>query len=135
MGTGSPSPALRDGADPPRPFTAAWQAGRHPVKFTTKDGRALTYRRMGTGPVLVCHPGGPGFSTIYLGDLAGLWDRHTLVILNPRGVGTSDRPADRSAYRLDDYVSDLEELRQHLGLERMLLLGYSHGGLVAQAYA
>jgi proline-specific peptidase len=107
----------------------------HSGGFLTKDGRNLTYRRMGTGPVLVCHPGGPGFSPIYLGDLAGLWDRHTLVILNPRGVGASDRPAARSAYRLDDYVLDLEELRQHLGLERMLLLGYSHGGLVAQAYA
>jgi proline iminopeptidase len=105
------------------------------AKFSTKDGRSLTYRRMGTGPVLVVHPGGPGFSPAYLGDMAGLWDRHAVVILNPRGVGDSDRPGDRSAYHLEDYVSDLEELRQHLGLERMLLLGYSHGGLVAQAYA
>jgi proline iminopeptidase len=108
-----------------------WEVG----EFLTVDGRHLTYRRIGSGPVLVCHPGGPGFSPTYLGDLAGLWDRHTLVILNPRGVGASDRPADRSAYHLDDYVSDLEELRRHLGLEQMLLLGYSHGGLVAQAYA
>jgi proline iminopeptidase len=105
------------------------------VKFTTSDGRKLTYRRLGSGPMLVIHPGGPGFSSAYLGDLAGLWERYTLVILNPRGTGGSDRPADRGAYRLDDYISDLEELRQHLGLERMLLLGYSHGGLVAQAYA
>jgi len=105
------------------------------VKFTTADGRKLTYRRLGTGPVLVVHPGGPGFSSAYLGDLAGLWERYSLVILNPRGTGPSDRPADRGAYHLEDYVSDLEELRQHLGLERMLLLGYSHGGIVAQAYA
>lgn len=105
------------------------------MKFTTADGRKLTYRRMGTGDVLVCHPGGPGFSSAYLGDLAGLWERFTLVILNPRGTGHSDRPPDPSAYHLDDYVSDVEELRQHLGLERMLLLGYSHGGIVAQAYA
>ena len=90
---------------------------------------------MGTGPVLVVHPGGPGFSSAYLGDLAGLWERFTLVILNPRGTGASDRPVDPSGYHLDDYVSDLEELRDNLGLERMLLLGYSHGGIVAQAYA
>jgi len=105
------------------------------MKFTTTDGRKLSYRKMGKGPVLVVHPGGPGFSSAYLGDLAGLWERYTLVILNPRGTGASDRPADPGAYHLDDYVSDLEELRQHLGLERMLLLGYSHGGFVAQAYA
>jgi len=105
------------------------------VKFTTADRRKLTYRRLGHGPVLVCHPGGPGFSSTYFSDLAGLWERFTVVMLNPRGTGGSDRPADRRAYQIEDYVSDLEELRQHLDLERMLLLGHSHGGVVAQAYA
>jgi proline iminopeptidase len=105
------------------------------VKFKTGDGRDLAYERTGNGPVLVVHPGGPGFSTTYLGDLAGLGDRHTLVILSPRGTGESDRPADPGDYHLDDYVSDLETLREHLGLEQIQLLGYSHGGVVAQAYA
>ena len=105
------------------------------MKFRTRDGRELAYERTGSGPVLVVHPGGPGFSTTYLGDMAGLGDRHTLVILSPRGTGASDRPDDPGAYHLDQYVSDLEELREHLRLEEMLLLGYSHGGIVAQAYA
>jgi len=103
--------------------------------FATADGRKLSYRKLGTGPVLVCHPGGPGLSPTYLGDLAGLWTRFTLIILNPRGTGASDRPADPHAYHFDDYTSDLEELRQHLGLEQIMLLGYSHGGVVAQVYA
>ena len=105
------------------------------MKFTTSDGRKLTYRRMGTGPVLVCHPGGPGFSSSYFADLAGLWELFTLVMLNPRGTGASDRPADPRAYQIDDYVADVDELRVHLGLDQMLLLGHSHGGVVAQAYA
>ena len=105
------------------------------MKFTTAGGRELSYQRIGTGPVLVVHPGGPCFSTTYLGNVAGLGDRHTLVILSPRGTGESDRPADPGDYHLDDYVSDLEALREHLGLEQILLLGYSHGGVVAQAYA
>jgi pimeloyl-ACP methyl ester carboxylesterase len=106
------------------------------MSMKTADGRKLSYHRTGTdGPVLVCHPGGPGFSAQYFGDLAGLWERFTLVLLNPRGTGGSSRPADPKAYRIDDYVSDLEELRVHLGLEKMLLLGHSHGGMVAQVYA
>jgi proline iminopeptidase len=105
------------------------------VSFTTGDGRKLTYRKLGHGPVLVCHPGGPGFSATYFGDLAALWEQYTLVMLNPRGTGGSTRPADRRAYEIDDYVADVEELRVHLGLERILLLGHSHGGVVAQAYA
>lgn len=105
------------------------------MKLTTADGRQLTYRKLGHGPVLICHPGGPGYSSTYFSDLAGLWERYTLVMINPRGTGGSDRPSDSRAYRIEDYVSDLEELRQHLGLERVLLLGHSHGGVVAQAYA
>jgi len=105
------------------------------VNLTTAAGRKLTYRRLGHGPSLVCHPGGPGFSSHYFGDLAGMWEDYTLILLNPRGTGGSDRPADSRAYQIEDYVSDLEELRRHLDLERMLLLGHSHGGVVAQAYA
>ena len=105
------------------------------MKLTTSDGRKLTYRRMGTGPVLVCHPGGPGFSSSYFADLAGMWERFSLVMLNPRGTGGSERPKDPRAYQLDDYVADVEELRGHLGQEQLLLLGHSHGGVVAEAYA
>ena len=105
------------------------------MSFKTRDGRELTYRKLGHGPVLVCHPGGPGFSSIYFGDLAALWEQYTLVMLNPRGTGGSDRPSDPRAYQIDDYVADLEELRAHLGEERLQLLGHSHGGVVAMAYA
>ncbi|GAC1510347.1 MAG: alpha/beta hydrolase [Candidatus Dormibacteraceae bacterium] len=105
------------------------------MSFKTGDGRRLTYRRLGTGPVLVCHPGGPCFSSSYFSDLAGLWERFTLILLNPRGTGGSDRPSDPRAYQVEDYVGDVEELRQHLGLETLMLLGHSHGGVVAQAYA
>jgi proline iminopeptidase len=104
-------------------------------ELTAADGRRLAFRRVGTGPTLVCHPGGPGFSSLYLGELTGLGAELELVLLDPRGTGGSDRPADQRAYAFDDYVSDLEELRAHLGLERMLLLGHSHGGIIAIAYA
>ncbi|MDX6506907.1 MAG: proline iminopeptidase [Gaiellaceae bacterium] len=101
----------------------------------TQDGRTLTYARKGSGPLLVCHPGGPGFSSSYLADLGGLDEELELVLLDPRGTGGSDAAGDPSAYAIDDYASDLEELREHLGVERMLLLGHSHGGVAAIAYA
>jgi proline iminopeptidase len=103
--------------------------------LTTEDGRTLAYRRVGSGPPLVCHGGGPGFSSLYLGDLGGLDERLELILLDPRGTGGSDRPADPTAYAIEDYVDDVEELRRHLGLERLNLLGHSHGGVIALAYA
>jgi proline-specific peptidase len=103
--------------------------------LTTRDGRRLAYRRLGDGPTLVCHGGGPGFSSLYLTDLGNLGEELELVLLDPRGTGGSTKPADPRAYAFDDYVADLEELREHLGLERMQLLGHSHGGVIAIAYA
>jgi proline iminopeptidase len=103
--------------------------------LTTADGRRLAYKRIGSGPTLVCHGGGPGFSALYLGDLGGLDEHLELVLLDPRGTGGSDRPADSRAYSIDDYADDVEELRGDLGLERIALLGHSHGGVVALAYA
>jgi proline iminopeptidase len=102
--------------------------------FTTSDGRTLAYALTGTGRPLVCHAGGPGFSGATLGDLGGLGDRFELVVLDPRGTGGSTVPAD-GGYRQEDYVTDLEELRLHLGLGEFDLLGHSHGGFVAMAYA
>jgi pimeloyl-ACP methyl ester carboxylesterase len=103
--------------------------------MTTSDGRKLAYRREGSGQLLLCHPGGPGFSGATLGDLGGLAHDVELLVIDPRGTGASDRPPDDRAYRQEDYVADLEELRQELGAEQIDLLGHSHGGFVAMAYA
>jgi pimeloyl-ACP methyl ester carboxylesterase len=104
-------------------------------RLTTADGRTLAFHRSGSGPTLVCHPGGPGFSALYLGDLAGLDDELELVLLDPRGTGGSDPAPDPRGYATADYAADVEELRRHLGLEQLLLLGHSHGGVVAMEYA
>ena len=100
--------------------------------FTTADGRALEYRRLGAGPPLVCHHGGPGASVKLFADLGGLNRDRTLIQLSPRGVDGSE-PA--PSHELGDYASDLEELRAHLGLERMDLFGHSAGGFMSIVYA
>lgn len=100
--------------------------------FTTPDGLTLSYERRGRGPLLVCHPGGPGGSGAEFEDFAGLDDTFELLLLNPRGSHGSD-PADD--YALASYVADLEALREHLGVAQLDLLGFSHGGCVAMAYA
>jgi pimeloyl-ACP methyl ester carboxylesterase len=103
--------------------------------LTTQDGRTLAWRELGSGPLLLCHPGGPGCSAAYFADLPELAAQRTLLLLDPRGTGASDRPADRSAYALEDYAADIEALREHLGRERLDVLGHSHGGFVAMTWA
>jgi proline iminopeptidase len=99
---------------------------------TTPEGLTLSYERRGSGPLLVCHPGGPGGSAAEFRDFAGLDDTFELLLFSPRGSHGSD-PADD--YSLHSYVGDLEALRSHLGVEQLDLLGFSHGGIVAIAYA
>jgi len=103
--------------------------------LTTPDGRKLAWRQSGSGPVLLCHPGGPGCSSAYFGDLPELAAERTLVLLDARGTGESDRPADPAAYDLEQYAADIEAVREHLGLERLDVLGHSHGGFVAMTWA
>jgi proline-specific peptidase len=100
--------------------------------FTTPEGLRLAYERRGSGPLLVCHPGGPGGSAAEFRDFAGLDDTFELVLLSPRGSSGSDAADD---YALGSYVADLEALREHLGVAQIDLLGFSHGGIVAMAYA
>jgi len=100
--------------------------------FTTPEGLTLSYERRGSGSLLVCHPGGPGGSAAEFLDFAGLDDTFELVLFSPRGSHGSD-PGDD--YALASYVADLGALREHLGVEQLNLLGFSHGGIVATAYA
>jgi proline iminopeptidase len=100
--------------------------------FTTPDGLTLSYERRGSGPLLVCHPGGPGGSAAEFEDFAGLDDTFELVLFSPRGSHGSDPAED---YSLASYVADLDALRSHLGVEQLNLLGFSHGGAVAMSYA
>jgi proline iminopeptidase len=60
---------------------------------------------------------------------------HELLIFAPRGTGDSSWPAPADAYRMADYVDDVESLRVHLGIERLTIYGNSHGGCVTLAYA
>jgi proline iminopeptidase len=92
----------------------------------------VAYRREGSGPLLVCHPGGPGFSGATLTDLGGLAESFECVVVDPRGTGRSDFA---DTYSQEDYVADLEELRAELGVEQLDLLGHSHGGFVVAQYA
>jgi proline iminopeptidase len=101
----------------------------------TSDGRRLAWGQAGGGPPLLCHPGGPGGSRRYFGGLPDLAAERTELLLDPRGTGESDRPADPDAYDLEDYAADIEAVREHLQLDRLDVLGHSHGGFVAMTWA
>lgn len=103
--------------------------------FSAADGSELSYRVLGDGAPVVCLPGGPMRDADYLGDLGGLAAHRQLIVLELRGTGRSPAPSDLADCRCDRLVADVEALREHLGLERIDLLGHSAGGNLAVLYA
>lgn len=103
--------------------------------YSGPDGTLLAYSSYGDGDPVVCIPGGPMRDPSYLGDLGGLSEHRRLVLPDLRGTGRSAVPEDHSSYRCDRLVDDLEALREHLGLDRIDLLGHSAGANLATLYA
>lgn len=102
--------------------------------FSAHDGTRLAYRVSGEGPPVVCLPGGPMRDSAYLGDLGGLSTHRRLVMFDLRGTGRSAVPEDPASYRCDRLVDDVEALREHLGVDRVDLLGHCAGASLAVQY-
>ena len=100
------------------------------------NGAELYYEVLGPddAPALLSLHGGPG-----IGDHAKakrafepLTDDYRLVVYDHRGCGRSSLAP---PYSNGQYAADAEGLREHLGLDEVVLIGGSYGGFVAQEYA
>jgi proline iminopeptidase len=111
-----------------------------PVSTPAGEFRVWT-RRVGSNPglkVLLLH-GGPG-ATSELYECFDTWfPRAGIEYYHYDQLGSfrSDHPADGSLWDLDRFVTEVEQVRQALGLDRtnFVLLGQSWGGLLAMEYA
>jgi proline iminopeptidase len=98
-------------------------------------GVHLFTRSVGAGPAVVVLHGGPGAHHDYLlPQYDQLARGRALLYYDQRGGGRSPVPRDVPVgWR--EHVRDLDALRAHWELERLTLLGYSWGGLLAVLYA
>ena len=105
--------------------------------FFDVEGAALVPDgpRMVERPVVFLLHGGPG------GDHSGfkpgwspLAERMQVIYVDHRGQGRSAR-GPKETYTLDNNVEDLEALRRYLGLDQVVVIGVSYGGMVALTYA
>jgi proline iminopeptidase len=120
----------------PHSAAAPISVGEHSL---TVDGVRLWYRVAGRPrgvPVVFLH-GGPGEGSQLFQAVGGpeLERTQRLIYFDQRGGGRSDRPVDPSNYSIDIMVEDVEQLRRHLGVPRIVLLGHSFGTNLALEYA
>ncbi|HMQ93555.1 MAG TPA: alpha/beta hydrolase [Amaricoccus sp.] len=104
-------------------------------RFVTSDGLGLAYADEGSGLPLLCLAGltrnGEDFDPVR--DAFGADLR--LIRLDSRGRGASDFDPDPANYNVAVEARDALELLDHLGLERVALLGTSRGGLLSMVMA
>ncbi len=102
--------------------------------FTTSDGKRIHYTDTGSGQPLLCLAGltrcGRDFSHLvpHVTDLR-------MITMDYRGRGQSDYDPDYMNYNVLREGRDATELMDHLGLDRVTLLGTSRGGLIAMTLA
>jgi proline iminopeptidase len=106
-------------------------------EFITKiNGLKLWYKVSGRGPVcLMPNPAwGPGCS-YYMPVFKPLESYFTMVYLENRGTGQSERAKSTKEYTWDHLVADMDALRVHLKQDKVWLMGHSEGGALILQYA
>lgn len=95
--------------------------------FRAHDGTELAYTTLGTAsaaqPPALLVPGGPCRGVDYLEDLAGVGAERPIVVLHPRGTPTSGGRSHGWWADADDLIA----LADHLGLDRVDVIGHSAG--------
>ncbi len=97
-------------------------------------GLAVTEQGIREKPVALIIHGGPGVDhTSFKPCFSPLSHYLQMVYFDHRGQGRSARNS-KETYTLENNVEDMEALRQYLGLEKIILIGSSYGGMVALSY-
>ncbi|WP_170761542.1 alpha/beta fold hydrolase [Ruegeria lacuscaerulensis] len=102
--------------------------------FTTSDNRNIYFEDTETGVPVLCLAG----LTRNSRDFSFLTPHVTglrLITMDYRGRGKSDYDPDYLNYNVLRESQDAIELLDHLGLDRVVVLGTSRGGLIAMALA
>jgi len=101
--------------------------------YATVNGIRLHYVEGGSGEPLICLPGWPQTWYSYHPIATQLAQHYRVIILDIRGMGTSDKPS--SGYDKKTMAQDVYALTQLLGLPKVALLGHDIGGMVAMSFA
>lgn len=117
-----------DGAKPAPPKT---QFAKSP------DGTKIAFEVSGTGPALMLVHGGGQTRKSWgeRGYVERLSGRFTVIAVDRRGTGESDKPATPDAYALDRVLADFLAVADAAGAKRFHLWGFGHGATIGRYLA
>jgi pimeloyl-ACP methyl ester carboxylesterase len=107
------------------------------VPIARSNGYKIHYDVVGDGPPVVLHPGmfHTGADWARHGYTPVLRESHTVITIDPLGMGASDAPHSPAAYTLPRRVEYVTAVLDDVGAERSAFWGYSLGALTALGMA
>lgn len=104
--------------------------------FVTINGNELAVEVFGEegAPVLIAHHGAPGLGSRAepRATFAPFADTFRVVVFDARGSGES---GGNPPFTHEQWVADVDGLREWIGAERIVMAGGSYGGFIAMEYA
>lgn len=103
------------------------------------DGTRLVYDVVGTGSALILLHGGGGGQTRQswseVGYVKRLEDAFTVITMDIRGHGDSDKPVEPSAFAIETMCSDVLAVADACEVDTFVLWGFSYGGNIGRYLA
>ncbi|MEM7333642.1 MAG: alpha/beta hydrolase [Chloroflexota bacterium] len=109
------------------------------TSIVSTDGIKIVYDAVGHGePIILLHGGGGDNSRKMwheYGYVDQLKTEFTVITIDMRGFGASDKPTDKSAYSISQMCHDVLAVADDCGVEQFSLWGYSFGGNIGRFLA
>jgi pimeloyl-ACP methyl ester carboxylesterase len=134
--TPTSTPSAPAGTEKPAAAAAEPAAPSHKTA-TAADGTRIAFEVAGQGPTLILvHGGGQTRRSWHqIGYVERLSKQFTVVTLDLRGSGDSDKPVAKDSYELDRMIGDIVAVADAAGAKRFHVWGFGHGGTIARYLA
>lgn len=103
--------------------------------FITANGIRLHYVGQGQGKLMLFLHGFPEFWYSWRHQLSEFGRDHHAVAIDLRGYNDSDKPSSLDAYRMEEFLKDIDGVITGLGYENCILVAHDWGGAIAWVFA
>ncbi|MFB2934544.1 alpha/beta fold hydrolase [Aerosakkonemataceae cyanobacterium BLCC-F154] len=107
--------------------------GKHDYIYS--NGVKLHYVTQGEGSLMLMLHGFPEFWYSWRHQIPEFAKDRKVVAVDLRGYNDSEKPANKSAYVMDEFIKDVKGIIEGLGYDRCILVGHDWGGAIAWYFA
>ncbi len=104
-------------------------------QFIKTNGINLHYVKQGEGKLMLMLHGFPEFWYSWRYQIEEFAKDYQVVALDLRGYNQSDRPSNGKAYKIEEFIKDIEGVITGLGYENCILVAHDWGAAIAWTFA